>query len=36
VYGLHDGRIRDLGMTVSERTHMGDRYLDALAKVAGS
>jgi len=30
VYGLHDGRIRDLSMTVSARDHMTERYLQAL------
>jgi carbonic anhydrase len=34
VYGLHDGRLRDLGMTVSEREHMGDRYLSALQAIS--
>jgi carbonic anhydrase len=33
VYGLHDGRIRDLGMTVSERAQMAERYQRALAAV---
>jgi len=36
VYGLHDGRIRDLGMTVGERAHMGERYLRALQTVCGT
>jgi len=36
VYGLHDGRIRDLGMTVGERGHMGERYLRALQAVCGT
>ena len=35
VYGLHDGRIRDLGMTVNARAHMSERYLQALRAVAG-
>jgi len=35
VYGLHDGRIRDLGMTVSARAHMSERYLHALRLVCG-
>jgi carbonic anhydrase len=34
VYGLHDGRLRDLGMTVAERETMSDRYLRALQAVS--
>jgi carbonic anhydrase len=30
VYGLHDGRIRDLGMTVDARERMTDAYFRAL------
>jgi len=30
VYGLHDGRVRDLGMSVAAREHMTDQYLRAL------
>jgi carbonic anhydrase len=30
VYGLHDGRVRDLGMTVAAREHMTERYFRAL------
>jgi len=37
VYGLHDGRIRDLGMTVDARERMSDAYFRALqALTAGA
>jgi len=31
VYGLHDGRIRDLGLDMSDATGLDQRYADALA-----
>jgi len=35
VYGLHDGRVRDLGMTVENRAHMSERYFKALQLLSG-
>ena len=31
VYGLHDGRVRDLGLDVTGRSMLADRYQAALA-----
>ena len=36
VYGLHDGRVRDLGMSVESREHMSERYFRALQTLAGA
>jgi len=35
VYGLHDGRVRDLGMSVESREHMSERYFKALQMLTG-
>ena len=36
VYGLHDGRVRDLGMSVTSREHMSERYFRALQMLTGA
>ena len=35
VYGLHDGRIRDLGLTVTRQEHMAERYRQAVLGLSG-
>jgi carbonic anhydrase len=34
VYGLHDGLLRDLGLTLAEPAHVEPRYRNALAQLA--
>jgi carbonic anhydrase len=36
VYGLHDGRVRDLGLDVTSRGMLGKRYQNALATLQAS
>jgi carbonic anhydrase len=36
VYGLHDGRVRDLDLDMSNAADLPTRYADALAKLSGS
>lgn len=36
VYSLHDGHIRDLGLTVAQHEHMAERYRLALQAVSGT
>jgi len=35
VYGLHDGRLRDLGLSVTNGTDLGDAYSAAVNALAG-
>jgi hypothetical protein len=36
VYGLHDGRIRDLGLDMSASAALPDRYAEALDSLGES
>ncbi len=36
VYGLHDGRLRDLGMTVASHVDLAPAYRDALRGICGA
>jgi carbonic anhydrase len=36
VYGLHDGRVRDLGLEMDANAALDERYAHALAQLGGS